>query len=244
MRVVNDQRQSRVALVTGANRGLGLEIGRQLAANGLLVVLGARDVSKGEQAASGIRSENRAVDHVEIDVDQVASVRTAVAAILHRHGRIDVLVNNAGVLLDGPDAQSASVLDLPPERLVTAFRTNTLGPLLTMQAILPDMVRRGYGRIVNVSSRAGQLDELRKGVPSYRITKTALNSLTRVAAAEFVDRDIKINAMCPGWVRTAMGGAGAPLSAEQGADTAVWLATLDSDGPTGGFFRARQALAW
>lgn len=240
----NGQRPARVALVTGANRGLGLEIARQLAANGLTVVLGARDAAKGEAAAAGMRANGLAVELVSIDVDEPASVSVAVGAVHARHGRLDVLVNNAGVLLDGPDAQRASVLGLPPQRLVDSFRTNTLGPLLTMQAVLPAMVRRGYGRIVNVSSRAGQLQELRAGVPSYRVTKTALNSLTRVAAAEFANDDIKINAMCPGWVRTAMGGADAPLSVEQGADTAVWLATLPADGPTGGFYRARQPLAW
>ncbi|MGE0701967.1 MAG: SDR family NAD(P)-dependent oxidoreductase, partial [Hyphomicrobiaceae bacterium] len=164
--------------------------------------------------------------------------------IAHRLGSIDVLVNNAGVLLDGPDAQSASVLDLPPERLLASFRTNTMGALLTMQAVLPGMRARRFGRIVNISSRAGQLDELRPGVPSYRVSKTALNSLTRVAAAEMRNENIKINAMCPGWLRTAMGGENAPLSPAEGADTAIWLATLPDDGPTGGFFRARRPLAW
>ncbi len=113
-----------------------------------------------------------------------------------------------------------------------------------MQQVLPAMRRNGYGRIVNISSRAGQLDELRPGVPSYRVSKTALNSLTRVTAAEFKDDNIKINAMCPGWVRTAMGGDQAPMSVAEGADTAVWLATLDDDGPTGGFFRSRKPLPW
>jgi len=159
-------------------------------------------------------------------------------------GPIGILVNNAGVLLDGPDAQTASVLDMPCERLAAAFRTNAIGPLLTMQAVIPGMRKRGYGRIVNISSRAGQLDELRAGIPSYRVSKTALNSLTRVIAAEFADDNIKINAMCPGWIRTDMGGPNAPISVEDGAATAIWLATLPDDGPTGGFFRELKALPW
>lgn len=233
-----------VALVTGANRGLGLEIVRQLAGFGMLAVVGARDGAKGAGAAATLRAEGLDVASVALDVDDAASVRDGIAETIGRFGRIDVLVNNAGVLLDGPDAQTASVLELPPDRLWAALRTNTVGALLTMQQVLPTMRRNGYGRIVNMSSRAGQLDELRPGVPSYRVSKTALNSLTRVTAAEFRADNIKINAMCPGWVRTAMGGDNAPMSVAEGADTAVWLATLADDGPTGGFFRARKPLPW
>lgn len=240
----NGRDQRKVAIVTGSNRGLGLEIARQLASQGLSVGLAARDVGKGQAAAELLRSQGLEVHAVELDVDDARSVAHGVAEVLARFGRIDVLVNNAGVLLDGPDAQTASVLDLPPDRLLAAFKTNALGALLTMQQVLPVMRSGGYGRIVNMSSRAGQLDELRPGVPSYRVSKTALNSLTRVTAAEFAGENIKINAMCPGWVRTSMGGDNAPLSVTEGADTAVWLATLGDDGPTGGFFRARKPLAW
>lgn len=233
-----------IALVTGANRGLGLEIVRQLAGQGMMVVLAARDGTKGGAAAAQLQAEGLDVAAVALDVDDAVSVRDGIGEALRRFGQIDVLVNNAGVLLDGPDAQTASVLELPPERMLAAFRTNALGALLTMQQVLPAMRRNGYGRIVNMSSRAGQLDELRPGVPSYRVSKTALNSLTRVTAAEFKADNIKINAMCPGWVRTAMGGDNAPMSVTEGADTAVWLATLAADGPTGGFFRARKPLPW
>lgn len=235
---------NRVALVTGANRGLGLEIARQLAILGMSVYAGARDSNKGGAATAVLAAQDLTVAPVVIDVDDVGSVRRATEQILSDHGRIDVLVNNAGVLLDGPEGQTASILDLTSERLLAALRTNAVGSLLTMQAVLPAMRRAGYGRIVNVSSRAGQLDELRAGVPSYRVSKTALNSVTRVAAAEFARENIKINAMCPGWLRTAMGGPDAPLSPAEGADTAIWLASLPDDGPTGGFFRARKALPW
>lgn len=234
----------RTALVTGANRGLGREIARQLAEVGFHVVISARDPAKARTTADSFGSSGASVDWIELDVDNARSVGSAVRTVLDRHGSIDVLVNNAGVLLDGPDAQTASVLALPPERLLQSFVTNTMGALHMMQAVLPSMRDRAYGRIVNVSSRAGQLDELRPGVPSYRISKTALNSLTRVAAAEFSGENIKINAMCPGWLRTDMGGANAPLSVAEGADTAIWLATLPPDGPTGGFFRSRKVLPW
>jgi NAD(P)-dependent dehydrogenase (short-subunit alcohol dehydrogenase family) len=208
------------------------------------VVIGARDRTKGSRAAALLVSEGLDVAYVEMDVDSRASVSQAMAEIASTHGTIDILINNAGVLLDGPHAQQASILDLEPDRLLASFCTNTAGALLTMQAVLPAMRHQNYGRIVNISSRAGQLEELRAGVPSYRISKTALNSLTRVAAAEFKDDNIKINAMCPGWVRTDMGGANAPLSPIEGADTAVWLSSLPADGPTGGFFRQRAPLPW
>ena len=236
----------KTALVTGANRGLGREIARQLAEAGFQVVAAARDAVKAEAAAEDLAraTSTPRIDWIALDVDSARSAKSAVSQVLARYGAIDVLVNNAGVLLDGPDAQTASVLDLPPERLLQSFVTNTMGALHVMQAVLPSMRSRAYGRIVNISSRAGQLDELRPGVPSYRISKTALNSLTRVTAAEFRTENIKINAMCPGWLRTDMGGANAPLSVAEGADTAIWLATLPSDGPTGGFFRSRKVLPW
>ncbi len=233
-----------LALVTGANRGLGLEIARQLAQLGHRVAIGARDLAKGRAAAAALQRDGLEVNAVQLDVDCPASVRSGIETLARDHGTIGILVNNAGVLLDGPDAQTASVLDMPAERLLAALRTNALGALLTMQAVLPAMRERGYGRIVNISSRAGQLDELRPGVPSYRISKTALNSLTRVTAAEFAGMDIRINAMCPGWLRTDMGGQNAPLSVEVGAATAIWLAKLPAGGPTGGFFRDRKALPW
>ena len=233
----------RIALVTGANRGLGFEIVRQLARLGAVTILAARDASKAAAATEELVRAGFSVEAATIDVDDPDSVATAVAAIVARYGRVDILVNNAGVLLD-PAQGDASVLDMTRAQLLASFITNTLGAFHTMQAVLPAMRRVGYGRIVNISSRAGQLDELRPGFPSYRISKTALNSLTRVTAAEFKDADIRINAMCPGWIRTSMGGDRAPLTPEQGADTAIWLATLPATGPTGGFFRDRKPLAW
>jgi NAD(P)-dependent dehydrogenase (short-subunit alcohol dehydrogenase family) len=234
----------RIALVTGANRGIGLEIVRQLARQGLIVVLGARDVEKGKTAAATLASEGLEAAVVGLDVTDEASVRDAVATVVDRQGRIDVLVNNAGILEEGFSPEDSSVLDAPVERVLETYRTNTVGPLRLIQAVVPHMQRRGYGRIVNVSSGAGQLADMRGGFPAYRMSKAALNALTRITAAELGPGDIKINAMCPGWVRTEMGGPNATRSVEKGAETAVWLATLPADGPTGGFFRDMKPIAW
>ncbi len=235
---------TRTALVTGANRGIGFEIARQLARLGVLAVIGARDPKDGVAAAEKLQSEGLDVPVVALDVDREDSAAAAVAEVKRLYGRLDVLVNNAAILIDAPGGFNASLFELTGETARRTFETNVLGPLRLIQAASPLMREQGYGRIVNLSSIAGQLAEMGKGYPAYRISKTALNALTRIAAAELNDGNIKVNAMCPGWVRTDMGGANAERSVEQGADTAVWLATLADDGPTGGFFRDRKPIAW
>lgn len=235
---------TRTALVTGANRGIGFEIVRQLARLGVLAVIGARDPKDGVAAAEKLQSEGLDVPVVALDVDREESSAAAVAEVKRLYGRLDVLVNNAAILIDAPGGFNASLFELTGETARRTYETNVLGPLRLIQAAAPLMREQGYGRIVNLSSIAGQLAEMGKGYPAYRISKTALNALTRIAAAELNDGNIKVNAMCPGWVRTDMGGANAERSVEQGADTAVWLATLADDGPTGGFFRDRKPIAW
>ncbi|MDQ8700116.1 SDR family oxidoreductase [Hyphomicrobium sp. LHD-15] len=235
---------TRTALVTGANRGIGFEIVRQLARLGVLAVIGARDPKDGVAAAEKLQSEGLDVPVVALDVDREESAAAAVAEVKRLYGRLDVLVNNAAVLIDAPGGFNASLFELTGETARRTFETNVLGPLRLIQAAAPLMREQGYGRIVNLSSIAGQLAEMGKGYPAYRISKTALNALTRIAAAELNGGNIKVNAMCPGWVRTDMGGANAERSVEQGADTAIWLATLSDDGPTGGFFRDRKPIAW
>ena len=235
---------TRTALVTGANRGIGFEIVRQLARLGVLAVIGARDPKDGVAAAEKLQSEGLDVPVVALDVDREDSAAAAVAEVKRLYGRLDVLVNNAAILIDAPGGFNASLFELTGETARRTFETNVLGPLRLIQAAAPLMREQGYGRIVNLSSIAGQLAEMGKGYPAYRISKTALNALTRIAAAELNEGNIKVNAMCPGWVRTDMGGANAERSVEQGADTAVWLATLADDGPTGGFFRDRKPIAW
>jgi NAD(P)-dependent dehydrogenase (short-subunit alcohol dehydrogenase family) len=226
----------RTALVTGANRGIGLEVARQLAA-GMRVILSGRDRAAVEEAAAGLRRSGADALAVEMDVSDRAAV-DACAARLHAAGeRVDVLVNNAGIY------RGSGVLSSAPEELQATFDTNFWGAGWTCRAWIPAMIERGYGRVVNVSSGAGSFAEGLEGPAAYAISKAALNALT-VRLAREASGDVKVNAACPGWVRTRMGGSGAPRTVEQGADTIVWLATLDRDGPTGGFFRDRKPIAW
>jgi NAD(P)-dependent dehydrogenase (short-subunit alcohol dehydrogenase family) len=231
----------RIALVSGANRGIGFEICRQLAKNGLAVVLTARDAAKGKAAVKALHHEGLEVEFHRLDVTSCRSIRACVAAVAERRGRIDVLVNNAGIMID---PRGSRFLDSKLETYRDTLEANLFGPLQLAQSVIPLMKAHRYGRIVNLSSGLGQLSEMGTGTPAYRISKTALNALTRILSAEFKDNNILVNAMCPGWTRTGMGGDSAPRTPEHAADTALWLATLPDDGPTGGFFRDRQAIAW
>ena len=235
---------SKTALVTGANRGIGFEIVRQLAVQGVRPVLAARYPTKGEAAAALLKKDGLEVATVALDVTSEASIVAAIADIENRFGPIDILVNNAAILIDGPGGFDSSLFDMTDETLRLTFETNVVAPARFIQKIVPGMKARGFGRVVNLSSMAGQLTGMTAGFPSYRISKAALNALTRIAAAEAGGGNIKINAMCPGWCRTGMGGPMADRSPAQGAETAVWLATLPDDGPTGGFFQDKAAIAW
>lgn len=234
----------KVAVVTGANRGIGREIARQLAARGFRVVVTARDARKGRAAAKAIASEGGDVAFHALDVTSQASVRRLARDL----PVIDVLVNNAGVYLEGGyDADgtpSAGALATTKRMLDDTLATNLYGPFWLCQAVLPGMIERGYGRIVNVSSGSGQLSRMGRGEASYRISKTALNAVTALLAAEFKGTGVLINAFCPGWVRTDMGGPHAKRTVAVGADTGVWLATLPKGGPNGGFFRDCKPIPW
>ncbi len=234
----------RAAIVSGANRGIGTEIARQLARQGIMVAMGSRDLSKGKQAADVLRAEGLEPAVVELDVTDQQSVQNAVAETMDLFSRVDILINNAGILHDGASTDVTGVADVPPETVLQTYQTNVIGPLLLIQAALPIMREQGYGRIVNMSSGMGQFHEMGKGAPAYRLSKSALNALTRTTAAELGQTNIKVNTMCPGWVQTDMGGPNATRPVEKGAETAVWLATLDDDGPTGGFFRDKKPIAW
>jgi NAD(P)-dependent dehydrogenase (short-subunit alcohol dehydrogenase family) len=231
----------RVAVVTGGNKGIGLEICRQLAAEGLRVVLTARDEKKGLAAAKALAKEGGEVRFHPLDVTDAARVEALAAWVERELGGADVLVNNAGILLDG---RSASVLAVNPEIFRETLDTNFHGPLLLCQAFVPHMLARRHGRVVNLSSGLGSLAEMADGTPAYRASKAALNALTRMFAAATRGQGVLVNSMCPGWVRTDMGGPSASRSVAQGADAAVWLANLPEDGPTGGFFRDRKPIAW
>jgi NAD(P)-dependent dehydrogenase (short-subunit alcohol dehydrogenase family) len=218
-----------VALVSGANRGIGKEIARQLAEDhDFLVFAGSRDPAE--------IAESEAIRAVHLDVTDQASVDAARERIEADPGRLDALVNNAGVY---GDPIGAADYDLG--RAHEVLEVNTFGPWRLIQAFLPLLRRSEQPRVVNVSSGAGQLSDMNGGRAAYRLSKAGLNALTRTLASD--DRWLKVNTMCPGWVRTDMGGQGAPRSVEQGADTAVWLAT-DPEVPSGGFFRDRKPIPW
>jgi NAD(P)-dependent dehydrogenase (short-subunit alcohol dehydrogenase family) len=233
--------EPRIAVVTGGNRGIGFEICRQLVKAGCTVVLTARDSRKGKAACSRLEAQGLAVEFQQLDVTQAKEIKALTAHLNRKFGGVDILVNNAGIATD-PRGSRLADCDLDTVREI--FETNTLAPLALIQALVPLMKKRGYGRIVNITSGMGQLSDMGSGSPAYRISKTALNAVTRMAAAETRGTNILVNSMCPGWVRTDMGGSSAPRTVEQGADTAVWLATLPDNGPTGGLFRDRKPIPW
>ena len=231
--------EQRTALVTGANRGIGLEVCRQLAARGLRVILTARDRATADTAAASLGSAADLMT-ARLDVTDPASVHTLAADLSDRGLHVDVLVNNAAVLV----GESTGVLQTTLDDLRATFETNLFGAVLVSQAFVPGMMARRYGRVVNVSSQAGQLASMATYAPAYSMSKAALNAFTRQLAGAVQGRNVLVNSADPGWVRTAMGGPSAPRSVEQGADTLVWLATLPARGPTGGFFSERKPVAW
>ncbi|GIO56702.1 MULTISPECIES: SDR family oxidoreductase [Paenibacillus] len=236
----------RVALITGGNRGIGKEIARQLAQKGLHVIIGCRSKEKGRQAVFELRSEGLELEVQVVDLQDPGSIDAIVDRIRQEHGRLDVLINNAGIILD----RGVSVLDVEEDVMKETLETNFFGALRMIQAVVPLMKEQGYGRIVNMSSGLGSFEVMQgllglKGSSSaYRISKTMLNALTVLVDQEAAAYGIQTNAVCPGRVQTDMGGTDAPLSVAEGADTAVWLATAGEDGPSGGYFRERKAISW
>ena len=229
----------RIALVTGANRGIGLEVVRQLACEGMTVLLGSRSLEKGETAARTLQADGLDVVACQLDVTQAADTKQVAAQISRDYGQLDVLVNNAGILYD--TWQTAVGADLAEVRF--ALETNTLGPWQIVQGLLPLLRDSRRGRIVNVSSGGGSLQEMSGGTPAYSVSKAALNALTIMLSKNLEEDGILVNAVCPGWVATDMGGSGG-RPVEMGAASVVWAALLSDDGPTGGFFRDGKAISW
>jgi len=236
----SDTRPKLVALVTGANRGIGLEVCRQLAAQGLRVVLTGRDAARADDAARALAKDGLDVTPAVLDVADGGTISKLKERVDAAFGRVDVLINNAAVLV-GDDR---GVLTTRVDDFRSTLETNVAGALAMCQAFVPGMMQRKYGRVVNVSSTAGQLTSMGTYAPAYSISKAALNAVTRQVAAAAKGSGVLVNSACPGWVRTRMGGSGAPRSVEEGADTIVWLAMLPANGPTGGFFRDRRAIDW
>jgi NAD(P)-dependent dehydrogenase (short-subunit alcohol dehydrogenase family) len=237
----------RVAVVTGANRGIGFEISRQLARRGYAVILTARDPAKGRAAVRVLAREELDVTFHQLDVTDAAGIKRFARHLRRKVGRLDVLVNNAGIYLEGgyvDDRLPESIFDESIDKVRVTMETNLYGPYQLCQALIPLMREGGYGRVVNVSSRSGQLNEMGGREAAYRMSKAALNALTRILAAELPGGQVLVNSMSPGWVRSDMGGPKAPKTLAEGADTAVWLATLPNRGPHGGFFRERKPIPW
>lgn len=237
-----EKHPQQVALITGANKGLGLEIARQLGQQGLTVVLGARQ-GKAAAPAAALRAEGLDAHEVELDVTNAQDIATLPTFFDTQFGRLDVLINNAGVQLDeGPDVS--------PDTLRQTYEANVIGPYAITQALLPLLRQAPAGRIVNQSSILGSLTAISQGqggswaTPGYTSSKAALNMLTVVLAQHLADTNIKVNAAHPGWVKTDLGGDNAPLSVTEGAKTAVRLALLPADGPTGGYFHDSERLPW
>ena len=228
---------SGVALVTGSSRGIGHEVARQLAARGYRVIVTSRSAEAAVKAAAKVGE--RAVAHA-LDTSDPKSIDAIGRFVEKEIGSLDVLVNNAAVLLD----EGKNIVDVEAREFEDTWRANTFGPFLMTRRFAPLLRKSGHGRVVNVSSGAGQLSSMSSYAPSYSTSKAALNAITILFANGLRRDHVLVNCADPGWVRTDMGGRGAPRSVEQGADTIVWLATLPNDGPTGGFFHDRKSIAW
>lgn len=243
-----DNNYQKIALVTGSNRGLGFEISKQLAQKGITVVMSARDPLKGEQACIQLQQKGLDVHTYTLDVTDRDTMDNTVNWIKEKFGKLDILVNNAGISLDF----MTSVFNISLDVVEKTLKTNSMGPIYMCKICIPLMKETGYGRIVNMSSTLGSLAEIddpnsiyeQMLGPSYRLSKTTLNSMMRLFAKELRGTNILINSACPGWVRTDMGGPHAHLSVEEGAQTPVWLATLPDGGPNGGFFNSKQPVHW
>jgi NAD(P)-dependent dehydrogenase (short-subunit alcohol dehydrogenase family) len=240
-----DDMSQQVALVTGSNRGIGFEIAKQLSMNKIQVIITSRNPADGDAAVRKLARDGvTKVVSMELDVSDQLSVESVLDKVEKTFGRLDILVNNAAILIDRDDV-TASNADL--EIVKVTLETNLIGAWRMCKAFIPLMKKNGYGRIVNVSSGAGEFEYMAKSSgywPAYSVSKTSLNALTVMLASELKRSNILVNAVCPGWVRTDMGGSNAPRSVEEGAATPVWLATLPDGGPTGHNYYDMKQISW
>lgn len=233
----------RVAVVTGANRGLGLATAESLMKTGYRVICAVRTPIESSIKQKFLESNYDFLE-MKVDVSDIGNLNLFCDQVLKNESAVDVLVNNAGIFLDKEEGGHESALNTKLKTIQKTFETNTLAPLVLIQKFTPIMVENNFGRIVNVSSGMGGLIDMEPFHLSYRMSKTALNVVTRTFAEEFKTKNIKINSVCPGWVKTDMGGPHAVRNIEQGIRGLVWAATLPDDGPTGGFFRDGKTITW
>lgn len=235
----------KIAVVTGASRGLGYATSEALAKMGYKVIMAMREPEKAQPQMNALKTKDLDVTAFQLDVANEKSIENFVGKLKREIGGLDVLVNNAGIFIDDEDGGDRSVFKTKSSTILKTFTTNTLGPFLLAQKLLPLMIEGQYGRIVNVSSGMGQLSEMNAGYAAYRLSKTALNAVTKIFSQEVQGQgDILVNSVCPGWVKTEMGGAGATRTVDQGIKGIVWAATLPKGGPSGGFFRDGERLDW
>ena len=232
-----ESKQNKIALVTGGNRGIGSAITQGLLAKGYQVIITARSLEKAKQAAQKLQGN---IIPVELDISSDRSINEAFTTIKQKSDRLDVLINNAGIYPD----EGVNILTIKRELLNLTFNTNTFGAIEMTQAFLPLLQKSQDARVINVSSGYGEINGLSAPVPSYCLSKLALNGATIMLANALQSKGIVVNAMCPGWVQTDMGGASAPRTPEQGADTAIWLATEASRNETGKFWRDRTKISY
>lgn len=225
--------------ITGANQGIGFETAFQLGKKGFHIYLGARDPKKGNQAVDKLHNENISSEHILIDVGSESSIRHAIKELHSKTDSLDVLINNAAMLIDSSD----DILDSNPENLKRTIEVNSLGPFYIIYHSI-SLLKKG-SRVINVSSGAGEMSKgMSDYAPFYSISKTTLNAITCQFAHSLKKKGISINAVCPGWVRTSMGGKSAPRSVEEGAETIVWLATDSPSSKTGLFWRDKKEVPW
>lgn len=232
--------EQKVALITGAYRGLGLETARQLAELGYTVIVTARTKEKAKNGASNLAAFSNQVHAYQLDITNDQSVKSIYKWVTETFDRLDVLVNNAAINYDTWN----SALNADLNEIQQTIDTNLMGAWRMAQAFIPLMKKRGYGRLVNVSSGAVAINGMGGGTPGYSVSKAALNVLTIKLAAEVAGQGILVNSVCPGWVRTDMGGSAAPRSVEEGSRGIVWAATLENNGPNGRFFRDGKEIEW
>ncbi|QHV99454.1 SDR family oxidoreductase [Spirosoma endbachense] len=231
----------RTALITGANKGIGKEVARQLAQRGFAVFIGARDLAKGREASEELCRAGYEATFIQLDVTDPVSIRNACGTFSQKADHLDILVNNAGILED----HGETIVKLNPELLDRTFKSNVSGPIMVIQDFLAYLAKSpSGGRIINVSSGAGALNDMDTYAPAYSISKTALNAVTKQFAGALRNQKIAVNCVDPGWVRTDMGGTNASRPVEKGAETIVWLATDAPQHETGKFWHDKREIDW